>query len=107
MIRANADSSDPVFSPDPIAFIYVFARVLWGLVPEDVVRRREDEICGVIGKLAEIVTEVIGSSWSRSRQLCAECAYDDLQDLYLTDGNLGSKLRIIGRTWPTIRWPMY
>ena len=43
-ILTNADRSDPVCSPDPIAFISVVAYVLWALVPRDVVLRRKDEI---------------------------------------------------------------
>ena len=78
--------------------------MLYCLVPFDVVRRREDKIYEVMDELAEIVTEVDGSSWSKSRQLCTEWTYDHLRDLHLADGNLRSKLRIIGWTWPTIVW---
>ena len=64
----------------------------------------QDEIYRVMDELAGIVTEVDGSSWPKSRQLCIEWEYVQLRDMNLTDGNLGSKLRTIGRTWPTIHW---
>ena len=97
-IRANADSSDPVRSPDPIAFIYVFAEVLIGLVPRDVVRRREDEIYEVMDELAGIVVKFDGSSWSQSRSLCVWLMYRFIQTLDLQHGHLGSKLRALGLT---------
>ena len=43
-IRSNTDASDPIQSPDPIAFIGIFAIVLIRLVPEEVAWRRSDEI---------------------------------------------------------------
>ena len=97
-IRANADESDPVHSPDPIAFIYVFARVLWGLVPEDVVERRKDEIYEVMDELAGIVVELDGSSWSRSHSECVGWSYLFIQGLDLEHGHLDSRLRALGRT---------
>ena len=78
--------------------------MLHWIVPTDVVWRREDEIDEMMDVLAEIVTEVDGSCWSKSRQECTEWAYYHLQSLRLTNGNLRSKLRIIGRTWTTITW---
>ena len=42
VVQDNADQSDPILSRDPIAFISVFATVLFRLVPEDVVQRFED-----------------------------------------------------------------
>ena len=93
-IRANADKSDPVRSRDPIAFIYVFAEVLRGLVPEDVVRRHENEIYEVMGELAGTVVEEDASSWIDSRKKCLESAYA----LALMDPNLDPKLKTLVRT---------
>ena len=98
-IRANADSSDPVCSRDPIAFISVFALVLWALVPGDVVWRRKDEIYEVMGELAGIVVEENGSPWLDSRQKCLGFACMYFQALALTDTKLRPKLTQIVRTW--------
>ena len=97
-IRDNADESDPVRSPDPIAFIYVFAEVLGGLVPKDVVRRRKDEIYEVMGELAGIIVKFDGSSWSQSRSECVRSTYRFIPILDLQHGHLGSKLRAVGLT---------
>ena len=98
MIRANADESDPVRSPDPIAFIYVFSIVLDCLVPEDVVRRRKDEIYEVMDELAGIVVKFDGSSWSQSCSECVWWTYRFIQMLGLQHRHLGSKLRALGLT---------
>ena len=98
MIRANADSSDPVCSPDPIAFIYVFAEVLIGLVPEDVVRGRKGEIYEVMGELAGIVKEEDASSWLHSHQRCLVYARSHFDVLDLTDTQLIPKLTKLRRT---------
>ena len=92
--------SDPVRSPDPISFIYVFARVLRGLVPGDVVWRRKDEIYEVMGELAGIVVEEDGSSWPYSRKKCVEqtCSWH-FYTLALVDTNLRPKLTKLVRTW--------
>ena len=92
-IRANADGSDPVHSPDPIAFIYVFATVLQDLVPLNVVEKRKDDIYRVMDKLAEIITELDGSPWPYSRRKCVEHTYVALRNMSLMDENLGPKLR--------------
>ena len=102
----NIPEPSSVCVPDPIAFIGAFAEVLWGLVPRDVVRSHENEISTTMDELAKVLIDMDGSSWSKSRQVCTECAYAELRVLNLTNGNLGSKLRIIGRTWPTILWRM-
>ena len=105
MIRANADESDPVRSRDPIAFIYVFAYVLWGLVPEDVVQRRKDEIYEVMGELAGIVEEEDASPWSNSRKRCIIDACESFEVLALVDSKLRPKLTQLVRTWdPERRW---
>ena len=93
-IRDNADSSDPVRSRDPIAFIYVFAIVLQRLVPWDVVLRHEDEIYEVMGELAGIVVEEDALSWTYSRTSCLIDAYS----LALVDPNLKPKLERLVRT---------
>ena len=92
MIRVNADSSDPVRSRDPIAFIYVFAEVLIGLVPEDVVRRRKDEIYEVMGELAGIVGEEDVSSWPYSRKKCLIHAHTYFELSFLVDTKLMPEL---------------
>ena len=94
MIRANADESDPVRSLDPIAFVYVFAEVLRGLVPRDVVRRRKDDIYEVMGELAGIFGEEDASSWTNSRKNCLRDAYS----LAFEDPNLDPKLERLVRT---------
>ena len=98
-IRANADESDPVRSPDSTAFIYVFAVVLIGLVPADVVLRRKDEIDEVMGELAGIVEEVDGLSWTTSYRRCVEQICFHFWFLSLEDTNLRPKLRRLGATW--------
>ena len=104
MIRANADSSDPVRSPDPIAFISVFAIVLRRLVPLGVVRRREDEIYEVMGELAEIVWEEDGSSWTSSRKQCVEWTCRHFYISALVDTKLRPKLTNLVLTWNS-EWP--
>ena len=54
-IRNNADDSDPVSSPDPIIYLYVFAEMLHGLLPSDVVEKAKGDIYGVMAELAEII----------------------------------------------------
>ena len=97
-IRDNADESDPVCSPDPIAFISVFAILLIGVVPRNVVRRRKDEIYEVMGELAGVIVHFDGSSWSQSRSECVRSTYRFIQILDLQHGHLGSKLRALGLT---------
>ena len=67
-------------------------------MPEDVVRRRKDEIYEVMDELAGIVVNFDGSSWSHSRSLCVWSMYDFIQRLDLQHGHLGSKLRALGLT---------
>ena len=67
-IRDN--ESDPVHSPDPIAFIYVFARVLGGLVPSGAVATRKGDIYGVMNELGKIVTHSNTKKQSHSRREC-------------------------------------
>ena len=68
--------------------------MLWALVPEDVVRRRKNEIYEVMGELAGIVGEEDGSSWPHSRKKCLEYAYG----FTLADSNLEPKLRNLVHT---------
>ena len=98
-IWANADSSDPVHSPDPIAFIYVFAIVLAGLVPRDVVWRRRDEIYEVMGELAGIAEAEDGSSWPNSRKGCLKAAYLQFDWSTLADTKLRPMLTTLVHTW--------
>ena len=86
MIRNNADESDPVRSPDPIAFISVFSTVLFGLVPKEVVQRFEDGIYEVVCELVKIVLGADGqlSTWSRKR--CVEEIDPAFWGLYLRHG---------------------
>ena len=97
-IRDNADSSDPVRSPDPIAFISVFVMVLYGLVPEAVVQRRKDEIYEVMGELAGIIVEGDTSSLLRSHKFCLTNACFVFDYLVLVDPNLRPKLTKLLRT---------
>ena len=96
-IRVNADQSDPVRSPDPIAFMNVFARVLRCLVPLDVVLNHKDEIYEVMGELSRIIGD--GLSWSYSHKQCVEYTYSHFQRMALDDLNLGPKLRMPANTW--------
>ena len=98
MIRENADSFDPILSPDPITFISVFVVVMYNLVPKDVVRRHEDEVYEVMSKLAGIIVEHDGSLWSLSRSQCLWSMYRLIQALHFQHGYLGSKLRALGCT---------
>ena len=98
-IRANADESDPVRSPDPIAFINVFTEVLRGLVPEDVVERHRGEIYEVMDELAGIAVEEDTSSWAHSHQTCLKYACVHFDQSALVDSNLRPKLTSLVRTW--------
>ena len=98
-IRANADSSDPVRSPDPIAFVYVFAYVLYVLVPLNVVERRKDEIYEVMGELAGIVVEEDASSWTDSRKRCLKSACLHFNWSALADAELIPMLITLIHTW--------
>ena len=98
-IRANADESDPVRSPDPIAFISVFAIVLGWLVPEDVVQGCKGEIYDVMGEFAGIVVEENGSSWPYSRRACVEWARIHFRRVDLEDRDLVPKLIELVHTW--------
>ena len=73
--------------------------MLRGLVPENVVRRRKDDIYEVMGELAGIVEEEDGSSWSYSRKTCVESACVCFRNLGLADSNLRPKLKRLGDTW--------
>ena len=98
-IRANADSSDPVRSPDPIAFISVFAIVLDWLVPRDVVQGCKGEIYEVMGELAGIVVEEDGSSWPYPRTKCVEWVCRHFRSLDIEDRDLVPKLMKLVHTW--------
>ena len=73
--------------------------MLLGLVPEDVVRRRKDEVYKVMGELADIVGEEDGSSWSFSRKECVEWTCRYFWALGLEHPNLSLKLKRLGDTW--------
>ena len=85
-IQDHADQSDPILSRDPIAFISVFATVLFGLVPKEVVQRFEDDIYEVVCELVKIVLGAHGqlSTWSRKR--CVEEIDPAFWGLYLQHG---------------------
>ena len=86
VIRANADESDPVRSPDPIAFISVFAAVLYGLVPKGVAQRFEDEIYKVVCELTEITKGADWQSLTESHKRCVESIDLSFWELYLRHG---------------------
>ena len=86
MIRTNADESDPVRSPDPIAFISVFAAVLYGLVPKDVAQRFEDEICKVVCEFTKITKGADWQSLTGSHKRCVESISLSFWELYLRHG---------------------
>lgn len=97
-IRNDAGYSDPIVTPDPIAFIYVFAKVLQEF--KTAVCHHRESVLEVMGELAEILTDLDASSWSHSRKECAEwacrhlywCGFEDEQ-------NLCRKLRSLIDTW--------
>ena len=86
MIRTNADESDPVRSSDPIAFISVFAAVLYGLVPKDVAQRFQDEIYEVMCELAKIAKGADGQLSTKSRKRCVEEIDPAFWEIYLRRG---------------------
>ena len=102
-IWANADESDPVHSPDPIAFIYIFGIVLERLVPWDVVRRHADEIYEVMGELVGIIEEEDGSSWLHSRKICLTLTCLHFYRSALADTKLKPTLTMLVRIWDP-RW---
>ena len=69
-IQDHADQSDPILSRDPIAFISVFSRVLFGLVPKEVVQRFEDGIYEVVCELAKIARSADRTSAIKSLSRC-------------------------------------
>ena len=73
--------------------------MLINLVPEDVVRRRKDEIYEVMGELAGIVVEKDGLSWTHSRKQCVEYTCFPLHFSRLADTKLRPKLENLVRTW--------
>ena len=86
VIQDHADQSDPILSRDPIAFISVFATVLFGLVPEEVVQRFEDEIYDVVCELVKIALGADGQLSINSRKSCVEEIDPALWGLYLRHG---------------------
>ena len=98
-IRSNADESDPVRSPDPIAFIYVFATVLSFLAPLDVAGRRQDEIYKVMDELAGIVGAEDGSSWPYPRRRCVQTTHSVLHAIGFAEKHLISKLEMLMHTF--------
>ena len=85
-IQDNDHQSDPILSWDPIAFIYVFAIVLDGLMPRDIVGRRQGEIDEVLCELALIITRVDWRLWSASGRKCFEGIDPEFWRLYLRGG---------------------
>ena len=73
--------------------------MLYGLVPEDVVRRRKDEIYEVMGELAGIVVEEDGLPWPYSRQSCVKLACIHFDGPALADTELRPKLTQLVHTW--------
>ena len=85
-IRDNVDSSDPIHSPDPIALVSVFATMLYGLVPKNIIQRCKEQIYEMICELAGAVKSGPGqlSTWSRKR--CVEEMDPAFWQLYLRHG---------------------
>lgn len=104
-IRNKFEHSDPAVTPDPIAFIYVFAFVLERLTPEAMIRKHRESICEVMGEFAGICIDLDAPSWSYSHKECAEwtsiyLCWCDLED----EQNLCPKLRALIETWNP-GWP--
>ena len=94
-IRRDADNSDPVCSPDTIAFISVFAEVLHGLVPWDVARRHEGEIYKVMDGLARVVVVSQISDWPKCRKLRVGWTLGLFWSMGLKDQKLLPKLAVL------------
>lgn len=94
-IRANADETDPIQSPDLISFIYVFAFVFFGLVPENVTEMRKGEIHAVMGELAAVVPGPNATPWLDFHGKCTQQAYFAFHWAQLEDQNLTPKLRAL------------
>ena len=97
-IQARVEESDPVRSPNILAFICVFAMVLRDVLPLDVVQRHRDGICEVMDEFAGIITEFDGSAWPVSHRECVRWAYRVFKSLELEHVHVSSKLRALGRT---------
>ena len=102
VIRANTDISDPISarSRDPITFVYVFGKVLRGLVPRDVISRRKDENYKVMGELTEIAMGLDGLNWLCSRQRCVEYTYLCFENMHLLDAHLCPELKTLASFIP-------
>ena len=74
--------------------------MLYWLVPEDVIRRHEDDIYEVMGELAEILRndDDDTSSWPDSWRECFEWAYYYFFHRDLADLNLIPRLKMLGDT---------
>ena len=103
-IRSNSDASDPVWSPDPIAFIGVFAIVLNRLVPEEVAWRCSDEIYELMGELVGIVVDEESLSWTASRKTCVEWRCIHFRHSGFRDPKLKPTLTKLVRTWDPEWW---
>ena len=82
-IRDKADESNSIRSPDPVAFISVFATVLCHLVPMDAVERHKDDIHEVMGEMVGIIKDVDAQPWAVSRMKCFQEIGDRFWQLYL------------------------
>ena len=94
-IRHDADGSDPICSPDPIAFMSVFAEILYGIVPRDVARKHEGELYRVMGGLASVVTVAHVSDWPKSRKLRVGWTLGLFWSMGLKDQKLLPKLAVL------------
>ena len=102
-IRRDADNSDPVCSPDPIAFMSVFAEILHGIVPRDVARRHEGELYKVMDGLARVVTVAHVSDWPKSRKLRVGWTLGLFWSMGLKDQKLLPRLAVLQSSlYPTM-----
>lgn len=92
-IREDAAESDPVIMPDPIAFMYAFARVLYGLTPEAVVQKHQESLHGVMDKLMEIVDDSSISLHTRSQRDCVQALIDFFKSNRLGSTRFVSRLQ--------------
>ncbi|KAK7685881.1 hypothetical protein QCA50_011228 [Cerrena zonata] len=94
--RSDSDLAIPI---DPIALISTFAYVLYTLALPAVRQEHQEILVGVMGDLANIVTDTDGSSWSYSRKQCVIYTHSYFHEMDLVDEHLVSKLGNLICTW--------
>ena len=102
-VRGSVVDVDPVLTPDAIVFAYIISAMLRHFVSKEVVQGQHEKLCEILNELAEIITELDGSSWTQCRRKCVEMTCIYLRGRGLSNNNLRIKLKAIGGTWNS-RW---